>query len=309
MGGIFMRTFYESLALCVRNRWRMKPFVRITIGCITLVFISCSLVTQTFGGAIDWRLIKDVSLDDPPIDIATTQDGSHIFILTANAILVYARKDDKIINRIPVDKVYDKISFSKARNEFVLTSAASKSLNIIKIYPIVQINTEGLPFLGPLNAPVSVVVFDDYQCTACTVLDQILKDVVEMYREEVKLVIKHFPNSDHPFSIKAAVAARAAHAQGKFWEFHRALFEKQASLNDNTIQSIATQLALDMTKFNRDLKSQNITAMVNRDLWDGRQLDIKVTPTVFINGKYLERRGLEDISDMIEAELKKQPSG
>ena len=304
-----MRTFYQNFALCIRNSLRIKPFVWITIRCITLVLISCSLVTQTFGEDIDWRLIKKVSLNDPPIDISTSLDGSHIFILTANAVLIYSRTVDKIVNRIPVNKAFDKISFSKGRNEFILTSTTSKSLNIIKIYPIYQINIDGLPFLGPSNAPVTVVVFDDYRCSACAVLEQIMKDVLEMYPEEAKLVIKHYPNSDHDFSVKAAVAARAAHAQGKFWEFHRALFEKQTSINDNTIQSLATQLALDMTKFNQDLHSQDIKAMVDRDISDGRKLGIKATPMVFINGKYLESKSLQGINDMIEAELNKKRSG
>ena len=120
----------------------------------------------------------------------------------------------------------------------------------------------------------------------------------------MRLLIKSFPSSHNDLAVKAAVAARAAHGQGKFWEFHRALFEKQASLNDDTIQSIARQLALDMTKFNQDIQSQDIKAMVDRDLSEGRQLGLKVTPTVFINGKYLERIRLEDITEMIEAELK-----
>ena len=287
----------------------MMRFVRIALQCITVVLISYSLMSSAFAKDIDWRLIKDVSLNDSPIDIATTQDGSYIFILVPKAILVYSRTNDKIINRISLDKRYDKISFSKARNEFVLISASSKSLNIIKIYPIAQLNIDGLPFLGPQNAPVTIVVFDDYQCSACTRLEQVLEDVLEMYPDEVKLVIKHYPNPDHPFSEKCAAAARAAHAQGKFWEFHRALFEKQDSISDNAIQSIATQLALDMTKFNQDLNSQKIKAMVNRDLWDGKQLKIKVTPTVFVNGKHLERRDFGGISDMIEAELNKQGSG
>ena len=89
----------------------------------------------------------------------------------------------------------------------------------------------------------------------------------------------------------------------RIWEFHRALFEKQTSLDDDTIQSIAGQLALDMTKFNQDLRSQDIKAMVDHDLREGRQLGINVTPTVFINGKYLERLRLGDITDMIKAEL------
>jgi len=298
-----MRVYYESFTLWNRESWRMKPFVAITIRCVMLFLISCSLVTQTFAIDLDSRMIREVSLNDHPIDTTISPDGSYIFILTANAVLVYSRMDDKIVNRIPVGKGFDKISFSKARNEFILTSTTSKTLNIFKIYPISQINIEGLPYSGPGNAPVTVIVFDDYSCSACAVLEKSLKDMLQIYPEEVKLVIKHYPNSDRRFSEKATAAARAAQAQGKFWEFHRALFEKQASLNDDTIQAIAIQLALDLTKFNQDLNSQEIKAMVDRDLSEGRQLGIKGTPTVFVNGKYLERKSLGDLTEMIEAEL------
>jgi predicted DsbA family dithiol-disulfide isomerase len=81
------------------------------------------------------------------------------------------------------------------------------------------------------------------------------------------------------------------------------LFEKQALLNDDTIQSIAKHLALDITKFDQDLHSKDIKAMVDRDLRKGRQLGISAKPTVFINGKYLKRIRLGDISEMIAAEL------
>ena len=83
-------------------------------------------------------------------------------------------------------------------------------------------------------------------------------------------------------AMQAAVAARAAYNQWKFWEFHRALLVKQASLSDDTIQAIGTLLVLDMTKFNKDMDSQEIKVMVDRDLSEGRQPVIKVTPTVFV---------------------------
>lgn len=300
-----MRVLFSSFAIFVRNSRQIKPFVWINIRCVMLILISCLLVTQTYAEDIDWRMIKEINLNDHPIDIAISPDGSFIFILTANAVLVYGRVDDKIVNRIPVDKGFDKISFSKASNEFILTSTTSKTLNILKILPVSQINIDGLPYSGPENAPVTLIVFDDYSCSACAVLERVMKDVLQIYPAEVKLVVKHYPNTNHPFSEKAAAAARAAHSQGKFWEFHQALFEKQASLNDDTIQAIATQLSLDVTKFNQDLNSQKIKAMVDRDLSEGRQLGIKGTPTIFINGKYLEGKSAEAITDMIEAELNK----
>jgi hypothetical protein len=66
----------------------MKSVARLTIRFITFVLISWSLVNNAFSADIDWRLMKDVSLNDPPIDVVTSFDGSYIFILTANAILV-----------------------------------------------------------------------------------------------------------------------------------------------------------------------------------------------------------------------------
>ena len=299
-----MISFRKLFDLSVRIRCKMQSVAQTIIRCILLILICCSLVSQTFSQDVDWRLMKEISLNDPPIDVVTSFDGSYIFILTATAVLVYARSVDKIVNRIPVDTAFDKLSYSGAKNELILTSTNSKALRIIKIYPLFQINTSGLPSVGPPNAPVTVVVFDDYKCSACALLENILKDVLQIYPQEVKLVIKPFPISNHRFAVKAAVAARAAHGQGKFWEFHRALFEKQASLNDDTIQSIASQLALDMTKFNQDLRSPGIKAIVDRDLREGRQLGINVTPAVFINGKYLERISLGDFSDMVEADLK-----
>ena len=298
-----MRNLNERFVVSCKKFGKITPAMRVAVRCITLCLISWSLVTQSHGADVDWRLLKDINLNDRPIDVVATLDGSYIFILASKAVLVYARSEDKIVNRIPIDKTFDKLSYSGAKNELILTSTTSKAIRIIKIYPIYLINTNGLPFLGPSKAPVTIVVFDDYQCSACAVLDQILKDVLQIYPEEVKLVVKHYPNSNHPIATKAAVAAQAAHAQDKFWEYHRALFENQTLLDNATIEAIARKLALDMTKFKQDLRSQDIKAMVDRDLKEGRQLGINATPTVFINGKYLERISLDDINASIAAEL------
>ncbi len=86
-----MRIFYESFALCVRNSWRMKSVGRFAIGCITLVLISWSLIHNALSANIDWRLMKDVSLNNPPIDVVASFDGSYIFILML-FLFMHARK-------------------------------------------------------------------------------------------------------------------------------------------------------------------------------------------------------------------------
>jgi protein-disulfide isomerase len=130
--------------------------------------------------------------------------------------------------------------------------------------------------------------------------------VLEKNPKEVKLVFKNFPLSKHRFAIKAATAALAASKQGKFREYHDRLFKNYKSLNDTKIQEIAKELALDMDRFNKDMKDPAIQRLIFRDVNDGRQIGVRGIPTVFINGKLMKsRRSLRSFQEMIDAELKR----
>ena len=107
--------------------------------------------------------------------------------------------------------------------------------------------------------------------------------------------------------MKAAQAALAADKQGKFWAFHAKLFENHKALNDAKIQEIAKELNLDINRFNMDMKSAAVRNLIYRNRKNGREIGIRGTPTIFINGKLLKKRSLPGMSNMIEAELKKKP--
>ncbi|MFC1857086.1 DsbA family protein, partial [Thermodesulfobacteriota bacterium] len=111
--------------------------------------------------------------------------------------------------------------------------------------------------------------------------------MLDIYPNEVKFVVKHFPLPMHKFARAAAAAALAADKQGKFWEFHHELFKSFNKLNDEKIEKIAEELKLDMEKFNTDKKSPAVLALIARDMNDGRKIGIRGTPTVHINGKKL----------------------
>jgi protein-disulfide isomerase len=133
--------------------------------------------------------------------------------------------------------------------------------------------------------------------------------VLDKYPKKVKLVFKNFPlSSIHPFAHKAAVAALAAHAQGKFWEFHNKLLENYKALNDAKIQEIATELKLDMERFNKAMQDPSIQKLVARDLTEGEQAGIEGIPIIFVNGKLPKETSLQGLEDLIEAELKKKKS-
>ena len=127
-----------------------------------------------------------------------------------------------------------------------------------------------------------------------------------MFSDDVKLVIKNFPLRNHKFARKSAQAALAAKEQGKFWEFHHELFQNYKSINDGKIQDIAKALNLDMEKFNRDMNSQAVQQIINRDIQNGRKIGVRGTPTIFINGKRMKTRTMSGFTKMIEAELTKQ---
>ncbi len=116
--------------------------------------------------------------------------------------------------------------------------------------------------------------------------------------------MKHFPLPNHSFARKAATAALAAGKQGKFWEIHEKLFTNQKALSDAKVEAIAREIGLNMEQFNQDLKDPNIGSLIDRDINNGRQEDVRGTPTFFVNGKFLNQRNLLGLA--IEEELKKK---
>jgi len=140
-------------------------------GIVLFVIISWVLVPQFIYAEIDLTLIKQTNLDVQPLDIATSADGKMIYVLARGEILVYSVKEGRVSNRIegrvsnriPIDKDFDKLTYAANDNVLILTSSSSKTLKIIQVDFIYNIATDGLPFKGPADAPVTIAVFDDYQ--------------------------------------------------------------------------------------------------------------------------------------------------
>lgn len=103
---------------------------------------------------------------------------------------------------------------------------------------------------------------------------------------------------------RAARAALAAGKQGKFWEYHDRLF-KTKKITARTFEKIANQLDLNTTQFWKDLKSDEISAHVKKDMAEAQRLGITGTPTIFINGRKLKERSLAGFQAMIDEELQK----
>ena len=265
--------------------------------------VLCILASAPVYAGIEWTLEKKIQLDRAPVDVATTLDGRTIFVLTPGEILLYTASNGEIIKTIPIEEGFDRLTLSPQGNTLIVTNSKEQTLKIIRIEQVYEINTSGLPHKGPENAPVTIVVFSDYQCPYCAKTATVVEQVIETNPEKVKLVFKNYPLAMHKSAKIAAIAALAANDQGKFWEFHKALFENAKDLNEDKIKEIAQQLGLDTEKFDKDLKDPAIEKTIAADVQEGRKIGVQGTPTVFVNGRLAKSRTVDGLQDMIDSDL------
>jgi protein-disulfide isomerase len=143
---------------------------------------------------------------------------------------------------------------------------------------------------GAKNPKVTLVEFADFQCPACGAAHPIVSQLTEEYKQDVKFVFRHFPLSIHKNAMKAAQAAEAAGAQGKFFEMEAVLFDNQSEWGESGnpeehFEKYANELSLDVDKFLDDIKDKKYEDKVKKDIADGNAVGVNSTPTFFINGQ------------------------
>lgn len=137
--------------------------VRCVLVAVLIPFLSCFLFVQSGHAALEWKVEKQLNLDAPPLDVASSPDGKMIFVLVKGEILVYSGSDLEPTDHIPVDAGFDRLSYSPDDNVLILTSSKDKKLATIGFEQVYAFDMTGLPYKGPADAPVTVAVFTDYQ--------------------------------------------------------------------------------------------------------------------------------------------------
>lgn len=139
---------------------------------------------------------------------------------------------------------------------------------------------------GGENAKVTIVEYSDFECPFCARAHPTVKQVMDTYGDDVRIVYRHFPLSFHPQAQKAAEASECAADQGKFWEMHDLMFENQEALASGVTQfkQWAAQLKLNTTKFNSCLDSGEKASIVQAHADEGAALGVTGTPGFFVNG-------------------------
>jgi len=154
---------------------------------------------------------------------------------------------------------------------------------------------------GPPTAAVTLVEYGDFECPSCSRASRILKEVLQEAGERVRLVFRHFPMIHiYPQAQRAAEAAEAAAAQGKFWEMHDILYERQHALEHEDLLAYAAELELDVNRFNADLSAGVYAGRVREDFLSGLRSGVNGTPTFFRNGRRQDRLSdLQSLTDVI----------
>jgi protein-disulfide isomerase len=144
------------------------------------------------------------------------------------------------------------------------------------------------PSRGNPKAPVTVVLFSDFQCPFCARVTPTLEEVQKQYGDKVRIVWKHQPLSFHPNAMPAAEAAEAAREQGKFWQMHDRLFSAQRELSPETYERIAREIGLDVRRFQEATRSGRLRARIQGDQQLAARVGASGTPTMFVNGEKVE---------------------
>ncbi|MGB7208775.1 MAG: thioredoxin domain-containing protein [Pyrinomonadaceae bacterium] len=169
-----------------------------------------------------------------------------------------------------------------------------------------NISVDDDPTTGKPTAAVTVIMFSDFQCSACGATHPILKKVIAEYGDKVRFVVRDFPlESVHENAFRSALAANAARVQGKFFEYIDVLYSNQESLDEASLKKYAVELGLNIKQFELDFSSEKTAAEVRKDMADGKHYGVGSTPTIYVNGVKVRRLSAENFRNVIGRALAK----
>jgi protein-disulfide isomerase len=157
---------------------------------------------------------------------------------------------------------------------------------------------------GAEHAPVTLIEYGDFQCPHCLAAEPAVRALLERFDERVRLVYRHFPLEQvHGDAMRAAQAAEAAGAQGRFWQMHDLLFAHQSHLDFDHLRRYAETIGLDMARFIAEMDDEIYLQRVREHQAGGQASGVDGTPGFFINGRAWRGGEQGSLVDRIESAL------
>ena len=177
------------------------------------------------AGDLNWSVQASWPIPAKPLDIAQSLDNKKVFILAADAKVYIFTPDGRQLGAVPVDPNVHAIDIAARGEMLYLVNSKTNTYSAIDVSFNQKLDLTGAPVRGKADAPVTLVVFSDFECPWCSKLEPILAELLSQNQDKLRIVFKHLPLPMHPQAEPAALAAIAAQKQGKFWEMHDALFQ------------------------------------------------------------------------------------
>ena len=173
----------------------------------------------------------------------------------------------------------------------------SVTLTISKEEAVGKETQDSMHARGPVQAPVTLEEFGDFQCPPCGMISGPLLEIEKDYGPKLRVIFRNFPFPNHQHALEAADAAEAAGLQGRYWEMHDLLYKEQATWSkapdvNQLFVSYARILGLEMDRFETDIAGPTVKARVTADQERGKSLGVTATPSIFINNQGVPPKSL-----------------
>jgi protein-disulfide isomerase len=251
------------------------------------------------AGDLNWSVQTTWPIPARPLDIAQSLDNKKVFILGNDAKVYIFTPEGKQLAVLPVEAGVKTIDISARGDMLYLVNHKTNSYTALDMSFSQKIDISQAPVRGKADAPVTLVLFSDFECPWCGKLEPVLAELLANNPDKLRIVFKHLPLSIHPQAEPAALATIAAQRQDKFWEMHDALFQV-TTWNPNSINDIAVRIGLNMEKFKADLANPDIEERLLKDKADAQMADVTSTPSLFINSRPVRDRSLVALQKIVD---------
>ena len=233
-----------------------------------------------------------VNISREEVEAAYKQNASYFATISADEAKERLRLDLEGRARLK----YFRASLDKLRQSSAITlNLSAPSLDL----------DDGSPAIGSKASAVTIVEFLDFECPYCRSVQPILKQVLEKYGSNIRFIFKNLPLDGHQNSTLAAKAAYCAGEQDRFWQYHDRLLTAK-EITAPSIKKLATDLGLNLERFQNCIGSNNSSDVIIKDLESARRLGIESTPSFVINGNVVVGAiSFDTFQQLIEGELQR----
>ena len=161
-----------------------------------------------------------------------------------------------------------------------------------------QVDVADSPARGPEGAPITVMVWSDFECPHCRLAMPLLERSFAKFSPRVRLVHKFYPLHQHAHAESSARAAIAAQNQGKYWEMEKALFDHQSEQSEWDVDGYAKEIGLDLKRMHADMEAPRTTKILERDHADAEKAGLSGTPFILVNGREFDTANFHVETDL-----------